>query len=395
MSTLAVPGFVHELRKYGRFDIEGCLNCGSCTVVCDLAQANASFPRKPMQQALLGLKSSVDRGLEPWLCHDCGDCSASCPRQTEPRESMMTLRRYLASRYDLSGLTSLLHRSPMWELIALGFVASVVFALAIVYHLYYVDLPPEDLVSTSMGLEHMFPLITYFTYAVFAIPLCIMLVNAVHMRHLTMSEVGAGRASFRLYLEQAGTFLLHLFTHRNLKNCSGEKHERRWIKHWLLGMSCTVMCILPLFFLEWFQTDAIYPLEHPQRWIGYLAAAIMIAVPLDILIRRARKRGEHYKYSEISDLVFPVLLLLVAVTGIAVHVFRYAGWSLSCHYAYAVHLATAVALVMVEMPFGKWSHALYRPLALYFQSVREHAEARSEDEVKMPIPQETILKGSR
>jgi ferredoxin len=395
MTILAVPGFVQELRKFGRFDVEGCLNCGSCTVVCDLAKSNASFPRKPMQQALLGLKSSVDSSLEPWLCHDCGDCAVSCPRQSEPRESMMTLRRYLSSRYDLSGFTSRIYRSPVWELGALGFVATLVFALVVVYHVYYVDLSPGDFASTSMGLEHMFPLIEYFTYAVFFIPIAMMIANAVHMHRLTMLEVGVGRAPFRLYLTQAGMFFFHLFSHINLKYCSDEKHERRWIKHWLLGMSCTVMCVIPLFFLEWFQTDAIYPLDHPQRWLGYLATAAMIAVPLDILWRRMKKRGEHYKFSELSDLIFPMTLLLVAVTGIAVHIFRYAGWALSCHYAYAVHLASVVALVMVEMPFGKWSHVLYRPLALYFQSVREHAEAGAEDKEEILTPQESILKGSR
>jgi len=30
-------------------------------------------------------------------------------------------------------------------------------------------------------------------------------------------------------------------------------------------------------------------------------------------------------------------------------------------------------MLAVEMSFGKWSHMIYRPLALYFQAVKEKA----------------------
>ncbi len=32
---------------------------------------------------------------------------------------------------------------------------------------------------------------------------------------------------------------------------------------------------------------------------------------------------------------------------------------------YMVHLAIAVPMLVVEVPFGKWAHLLYRPLAMY------------------------------
>ena len=40
---------------------------------------------------------------------------------------------------------------------------------------------------------------------------------------------------------------------------------------------------------------------------------------------------------------------------------------------YAVHLIIAVAMLAVEVPFGKWAHMLYRPLAVYLQAVKERA----------------------
>ena len=100
------PALVSEIRKYGKFDTNACFQCGSCTITCDLTTNSASFPRKLVRYALLGLKKPLLSSLEPWLCYYCGDCSVTCPRQTEPGEAMMTLRRYLTAQYDWTGLSS-------------------------------------------------------------------------------------------------------------------------------------------------------------------------------------------------------------------------------------------------------------------------------------------------
>ena len=62
----------------------------------------------------------------------------------------------------------------------------------------------------------------------------------------------------------------------------------------------------------------------------------------------------------------------------AVHVLRYTGLALTAHYAYAIHLMIAVPMLVVEVPFGHWSHMIYRPMALYFLAV----QARALDEQK-------------
>jgi len=40
---------------------------------------------------------------------------------------------------------------------------------------------------------------------------------------------------------------------------------------------------------------------------------------------------------------------------------------------YFAHMVIAVPFLVVEVPFGKCSHMIYRPLAIYFQSVKEKA----------------------
>jgi hypothetical protein len=252
-----------------------------------------------------------------------------------------------------------------------------------------------EFVSTPLGLEHMFPTITYFSYVVFLLPLTLMLVNGFRMHRRTMVGARDTKIPLRFYLLELKTLILHLFFHRNLSRCSAEKHNRRWIEHWLLGTTCTMMCVITFFFLAWFQTDALYPIYDPQRWLGYIATVVMIYVPADIVIGRIRKRKQEHKYSERGDLIFPLMVLLVALSGIAVHIFRYAEWSMPCHYAYAVHLAITVALLLIELPFGKWSHVVYRPLALFFQSVKERAQEVGEVALEGEMAGERILGGTQ
>ena len=80
-----------------------------------------------------------------------------------------------------------------------------------------------------------------------------------------------------------------------------------------------------------------------------------------------------HKVSEFSDWTLPTLLLLTALSGIVVHVLRYMEFSLAAHYAYAIHLAVTVPLLVIEIPFGKMSHVFYRSFAIYLQGTKERA----------------------
>lgn len=364
------PTLISDVRKYGKFDTNACFQCGSCTVVCDLSDNSALFPRKIVRYVLLGLRDLLNRCLEPWLCHDCGDCSIYCPRQAEPREAMMTLRRYLGSQYDWTGIGSKLRQSKIMYMGTLVSVGVLVLLLIVIYHVSIVKMPLSDFSTTYMGLEHMFGTITYFTCAVILFPLFVLLSNALRMYWFTVRQANNIKIPFKLYFSEIKIFFLHAFTHKKLGECAEKK---RWSKHWLIAFGCSLMFFILVFFLKWLQTDNIYPVYHPQRWVGYLVTFFLIYGSVDIIISRIKKKKEVHKFSELNDFVFPIMLLLTALSGIAVHVFRYLGLELATHYTFAVHVAIAVPMLVVEIPFGKLSHMIYRPLAIYFQSIKEKA----------------------
>jgi hypothetical protein len=64
--------------------------------------------------------------------------------------------------------------------------------------------------------------------------------------------------------------------------------------------------------------------------------------------------------------MFLILLLVVAVTGVLQHVLHRSGADVAANAAYVVHLMAVVPMLGLEVPFSKWSHLAYRPLAMYF-----------------------------
>jgi ferredoxin-like protein FixX len=364
------PTLLADIRRYGKFDPTGCYQCGSCTLICDLVDDNVTFPRRSIRYALLGLRQPLVQSLDPWVCHDCGECSIACPRQAEPRISMLTLRRFLSAQYDWTGIAPTLLQSTAWYVGSLIFVAALTFLLILGYHLWYVKMPATQLVTTPLGLEHMFPLMTYYTLTVILVPLLLLLSRVLRIWRLTMSAEERAHIPFSTYVAESWTYVYQSMTHSLMRKCPD---RGRWLGHWCLALGTVMMLTIKVFGLKWFQTDNLYPFYNPQRWLGYLATGLILYGMGEIFLGRLRAQKEIYKETRFQDLAFPILLVLTVLSGLAAHIFRYAGFGLTCHFLYALHIVIATPMLLVEMSFGKWSHMVYRPLALYFLAVRQRA----------------------
>ncbi len=375
------PSLAREIGRYGRFDAGGCENCGSCALVCELSKDGAPFPRRPIQYALVGLEDLLRGGLEPWLCHDCGDCSARCPRKADPRDSMASLRRWLVAQYDWTGLSARILTSRAWAAGSFLFAGALVFLLMVLYHLYVVGMSLGDLASRPMGMTHMFPTITYFTLAIVSLPLAILCSNALRMHRFVAGPRGGGKIPASAYVSGLSVLFRNMATQEGIAECPGEESRSRRAAHWLVALGVTLMLVLVVLFLRFFQTDDILPLSHPQRWLGYLATAFMLYGGGAMLAGRIGGKTPYDRHAGPGDYALPVLILLTAASGIAVHVLRYAELSFAAHCAYLAHLVVTAPLLLVEIPFGKCSHMLYRPLAIYFMEVGERARASPVPEV--------------
>ena len=143
----------------------------------------------------------------------------------------------------------------------------------------------------------------------------------------------------------------------------------------LLWKDCRVnQLVLIVGLLWWFQTDELFPIWHPQRLLGYYATIVLLYASGEALIGRIRKREQIHKYSHHSDWLFPGFLFIGTLTGIFVHIFRYAGWPWPTYIMYTLHVMAMIAMLDTEVGIGKWTHLFYRPLAIYFTKVKERAE---------------------
>jgi len=109
MSVRVNTELKEELKRFGVNEWNECFHCGSCTATCPLTEENHLFPRKAMRYVQMGLKKKVVTNVDPWLCYYCGDCTTTCPRDANPGEFMMSMRRYLTSVYDWTGLSKLFY----------------------------------------------------------------------------------------------------------------------------------------------------------------------------------------------------------------------------------------------------------------------------------------------
>ncbi len=369
MSIRVDAGLRSELRHYGAPDLDACFNCGNCTAVCPLSETGVPFPRKTIRYLQVGAKDRLLKGLEPWLCYYCGECTQTCPREADPGEAMMAMRRYLIAEYDWTGLGRLFYKSKLWELTALGLVSAFVIALFALFH--------GPMVTDRVELLTFAP-VEWVEPGDWVLALVLgglMLSNVYRMYRLAMSEGPGVLERPMLYLEELKTLVLHFLTQVRYLQCKDKKY---WVNHFLIMTGYSTMFMLVVGLLRWFQTDNIYPIYHPQRFVGYYGFCALAYGCTVALIGRFRKRDPIHVHSHTSDWAFLVLLLLTSVTGILVHVFRYVEMPLPTYYMFVIHLAIAVPMLVVEVPFSKWPHLAYRPVAMYLANIQARA-AESED----------------
>jgi nitrate reductase gamma subunit len=135
------------------------------------------------------------------------------------------------------------------------------------------------------------------------------------------------------------------------------------------------MLVLVMVFIEQLQSGP--EIQWSVHIFGYLATIGLIAGTVYFIRNRLKKNYVQYKKSHGTDWVFVILLFIIVLTGIAQHVFHRTGLFELANITYIIHLMCVVPWLL-RMPFSKWAHLMYRPLAMYFAAIRRDALARQE-----------------
>jgi len=368
--------FLNELKEYGAVGIEKCFNCGNCTAICPLTTSDHPFPRRTIRMIQMGLRDRLVSSIDPWLCYFCADCSMTCPRGAEPAETMMATRRWLIAQYDHSGRAKELYTSEKKVAWAIFRTSLLPLILLLVYHLFTGG---RNIRTDQVALNEFAPVIwVWIIVLVHFAYLGIHLVrnSMVMTKHILGPKFSLLAIPLGAYFAGMKEYVIHFLSQRKWwSKCEDRAHHKvvvnRWLKHLLLMTGYGTMLILIVPMLWWFQTDELYPFYHPQRWIGYYATIILLYTSIEIIFSRMKKKEELHKFSHPSDWLFPSFLLIGAITGILVHVFRYALLPWPTYAMYTVHVMAMVAMIDTEVGIGKWTHLVYRPLALSIEAMRK------------------------
>jgi ferredoxin len=350
------PELLDEVRKYGAFDISACFNCGNCTAVCPLSKEDASFPRKLIRAGQVGMEEKLISAVEPWHCYYCGECSQTCPREASPGEYMMALRRYLIAKYDITGISKLFYMNSRLQI----FLSLGLFALVLWLYNGYTG----DFGALAGKIELAFPV--YVTIALGGYVLNM-------YRHVIVKPLGKIALTFRL--KHIYETFVHGFTQKNFVGCE-ETDWWRWISHLLVMSGYTLTLLISNLHLLEPLSKQYTPFGPVSLLVWYAGLSIIIGGG-SMSLRRLFKTAESSKFSHPSDWLFVIMLFLIGVSMLVTH-YANVAWGPAdplLDKLYRINIAIETVWIIAVVPFTKWIHIFFRPLAVYFQHVRKEAAA--------------------
>ncbi|MEI6089956.1 MAG: 4Fe-4S dicluster domain-containing protein [bacterium] len=363
------PDFVKDIKKFGADEFSACYNCGNCTAICSLTDKNNAFPRKLIRYTVLGLESEIKSSVDPWLCYYCGECSTSCPRQADPGNLMMSLRRYLISKYDWTGLAGVLYKNLTAYIIAFLVVIGGVVGL------YVGDVFNQE---QMMHYGHYFEM-----FAIVGVFALILLPNLIRMWYLIVWK-NTKKFVLKTHIDNIKELFIHMFTQKRSLSCDSEENKKDeklwWFEHFML-----VIGYLGLLFttvvLNWFGPKSLIEGGNSAGSlfviiIGYVFSAIVFVVTFDFVKRRIQKKSEKTTKSHPSDWFFVIWLLLMSVSAFAVRLLIDFNVLENNFWVFLFHLIILVQWALIIVPFGKWTHFLYRSFAMYFSSIINTVEKK-------------------
>ncbi|MDA8090236.1 MAG: quinone-interacting membrane-bound oxidoreductase complex subunit QmoC [Nitrospiraceae bacterium] len=365
-------GFVKEVISAGGESLKKCYQCATCSVVCNVTPEDKPFPRKEMIQAQWGLKDELFRNPDIWLCHQCSDCTANCPRGAKPGEVLNAIRKLSLQEFSVPGFLAKMVNKPVFLLLLLAIPAAILLASG-------AGVFPDGKVEFGkpggflFSLKYIDPLFT--TVAVLAL---ISLGLGIRKYWNAMSE---GKPETNVPIGAAITETVkEILAHKRFDKC--EVASARSIAHKLvfysfMGLFVTTILAFIKVILEP-QTGYLAYLGHPvaisESFITWLtvvfkiignasAAALIIGILLMMSnrVKNAAKAGLGSYY----DWLFISLVAGLGITGLLAELLRLANTP-AAYGMYLVHLCF-VFFLFAYAPFSKMAHMFYRATAMVFE----------------------------
>ena len=375
MSIKVDPTFMKDLKAFGLSDANKCMHCGNCTAICPLSEGDTTFPRKLIKYAQMGMKDKILQSPEPWLCYYCGDCSDNCPRGADPGEFMMAMRRYLTSKYDWTGFARKFYTSHIFEYVAVAIVAILIGLLLTFFH------------SENPNMEHAYinsvwpaPAVEIGDMIMGTILAILLLSNTYRCAKFIMGDM-LFKVPLGVYIRNAWELVAQFLTQKRFGECTD---RMQWFVHLMIMTGYSTVFLLVVVFLAggihliglshpslMFQRNVPHDWYNPIGLLGYYATFAIMYGTTYAIIGRLKKSKAPYKNSHGTDWMFLILLQLTAMTGIFIRFTIWLDLPMTTYVMYVIHLMVAIPMLVLEVPFAKWAHLAFRPVAIFLMKVKE------------------------
>jgi quinone-modifying oxidoreductase, subunit QmoC len=347
--------FREEFVRRGGSDAARCFQCATCSGVCDLATPEMVFPRRQMLWAQWGLADRLLADPAIWLCHQCNDCTARCPRDARPGDAIQVMRslaieevgapRFMARLVGRAGATwPLLLGLPvlLWVIYIRAVNGFAVPRLPLVY---------GDVVPVWM------------IYSVFLPAAAFAFAAATVGARRCWAAWGRGASRKGSLLQGLGAVALDILGHRRFQTCGAARPRRagHFLLLWGFAGALATTTVLGIA-MDVFGMKTPLGQLHPIKLLGNVSAILLAAGMIWLLANRTLDPAGTGR-SRAFDNFFAALVALVIFSGVGAEVGRLVLPAPPALALYVLHLGMVLSLFLT-FPFSKFAHALYRTLAM-------------------------------
>ncbi|MCK9174230.1 MAG: quinone-interacting membrane-bound oxidoreductase complex subunit QmoC [Desulforhopalus sp.] len=385
---------IRTLKATGGDTLKKCYQCATCSVICPLSTDGNPFPRQEMIYAQWGMADKLLKDPNVFLCHQCGDCTASCPRGARPGDVMGAIRAYAYTHYGWPKPLARLCASEKGLPWLVGIPTVIIFLMWMISG--GMGIPTHEEFA-RYGYTHFFGHWGFKWYAKNIFFIVLIMVPSLGLalysawRGLTtmwkaMREEAGLEGAYRPSANQAWKEFIwpsfvEILQHKRFEEC-GVQHNRK-TGHLPLMLSFIGLLIVTLWSL--FRQDVlglIYPSLHgplpltdPFKVFANVCAIALIFGIAVLWSNRIRLEKDQKTQPTFYDWFLIWEIAAVGITGICAELFRWMGMPVVGYVVYFLHLVS-IMMLFLYLPYTKLAHILFRTTAYAFDKYRESSFAK-------------------
>ena len=363
--------FIKDVVILGGEDLKKCYQCATCSVVCPISPDNKPFPRKEMIAASWGLKDKLVKSADPWLCHNCGDCSTRCPRKAKPADVLAAVRAQAITEYSAPKPLAKALNNPMMLPILLLVPAVYILIMGTlmgkIFNFQFLNFSPEGTIVHAKMVSTWLVDVVMLTAAGFAVAVFAnglkRFINDIHQNALAEGKTDQKTIDAGGFIQALIRAIPTILRHAKFNECT--ENKARGTSHMLVLFAFIGLFIVTsIFFVAIYglQIHGPYSQLNPVKWLANVSGVALIIGSILLIKQRLNKPDQKSAY---KDWLLLGLVLGLGVTGMGAQLTRLAGWAAPSYTVYFIHLML-IWFTFAYLPFSKLAHLVYRTAAMTY-----------------------------